>query len=148
MPMSSTSMPSLSGGGEGVGVGALVAADLPEEPGCVAVTNLGSLVGEARVHGLRLVGLPGDRVRTRGDRGHRCPDRIGIGRIGAAHIGWICCCGEDDPLQAHLRDELGQHESTKARPRLAAGASAASFTIGGLVPFLGMLATSQGPGSS
>jgi VIT1/CCC1 family predicted Fe2+/Mn2+ transporter len=50
----------------------------------------------------------------------------------------------DDPLQAHLRDELGHHESTKARPRQAAGASAASFTIGGLVPFLGMLATSQG----
>ena len=51
---------------------------------------------------------------------------------------------EDDPLQAHLRDELGHHESTKARPRQAAGASAASFTIGGLIPFLGMLATSQG----
>jgi len=51
---------------------------------------------------------------------------------------------EDNPLQAHLRDELGHHESTKARPRQAAGASAASFTIGGLVPFLGMLATSHG----
>ena len=51
---------------------------------------------------------------------------------------------KDDPLQAHLRDELGHHESNKARPRQAAGASAASFTIGGLVPFLGMLATSQG----
>jgi len=50
----------------------------------------------------------------------------------------------DDPLQAHLRDELGHHESTKARPGQAAGASAASFTIGGLVPFLGMLATGQG----
>ena len=50
----------------------------------------------------------------------------------------------EDPLQAHLRDELGHHESTKARPRQAAGASAASFTIGGLVPFLGMLASSQG----
>ena len=51
---------------------------------------------------------------------------------------------EDDPLQAHLRDELGHHESTKARPRQAAGASAASFTIGGLVPFAGMLAGSGG----
>ncbi|MHB1491353.1 MAG: VIT1/CCC1 transporter family protein [Cellulomonas sp.] len=51
---------------------------------------------------------------------------------------------EDDSLQAHLRDELGHHESTKARPRQAAFASAASFTIGGLIPFLGMLATSQG----
>ena len=48
------------------------------------------------------------------------------------------------PLQAHLRDELGHHESTKARPGQAAGASATSFTIGGLVPFLGMLATGQG----
>jgi vacuolar iron transporter family protein len=50
----------------------------------------------------------------------------------------------DDPLQAHLRDELGQHESTRARPGQAAGASAASFTMGGLVPFLGMLAAGQG----
>jgi len=40
---------------------------------------------------------------------------------------------------------LGHHESTKARPGQAAGASATSFTIGGLVPFLGILATSQGP---
>jgi VIT1/CCC1 family predicted Fe2+/Mn2+ transporter len=50
----------------------------------------------------------------------------------------------DDPLQAHLRDELGHHESTKARPRQAAGASAVSFAVGGLVPFLGMLAAGQG----
>lgn len=51
---------------------------------------------------------------------------------------------ENDPLEAHLRDELGHHESTKARPGQAAAASAASFTLGGLVPFLGMLATSHG----
>jgi VIT1/CCC1 family predicted Fe2+/Mn2+ transporter len=50
----------------------------------------------------------------------------------------------EDPLQAHLRDELGHHESTKARPRQAAVASAASFAAGALVPFLGMLATGQG----
>jgi VIT1/CCC1 family predicted Fe2+/Mn2+ transporter len=46
----------------------------------------------------------------------------------------------NDPLEAHLRDELGHSESTKARPVQAAAASAASFVVGGLVPFLGMLA--------
>lgn len=49
----------------------------------------------------------------------------------------------EDPLQAHLRDELGHHEATKAQPRQAAVASAASFAGGALIPFLGMLATSQ-----
>ena len=34
-----------------------------------------------------------------------------------------------DPLAAHLRDELGQHPHTKARPVQAAVASAISFTI-------------------
>ena len=47
-----------------------------------------------------------------------------------------------DPLEAHLRDELGQHEHTKARPWQAAFASAASFTIGGFVPFAGVFAPS------
>ncbi len=42
-----------------------------------------------------------------------------------------------DPLEAHLRDELGQFESTKARPVQAAIASALSFTMGGLIPFAG-----------
>jgi VIT1/CCC1 family predicted Fe2+/Mn2+ transporter len=46
---------------------------------------------------------------------------------------------QGDVLAAHARDELGQHETTKARPVQAAVASAASFTLGGLVPFLGML---------
>jgi VIT1/CCC1 family predicted Fe2+/Mn2+ transporter len=45
-----------------------------------------------------------------------------------------------DPLEAHLRDELGQFESTKARPVQAAVASALSFTMGGLVPFAGAFA--------
>lgn len=49
-----------------------------------------------------------------------------------------------DPLGAHLRDELGQHESTKARPFQAAIASAISFTAGGAVPLLGALAPSLG----
>jgi VIT1/CCC1 family predicted Fe2+/Mn2+ transporter len=45
-----------------------------------------------------------------------------------------------DPLEAHLRDELGQHPSTKARPTQAAIASAISFTLGGLIPFAGAFA--------
>ena len=44
-----------------------------------------------------------------------------------------------DPLEAHLRDELGQHPSTKARPIQAAAASAISFTLGGLIPIVGAL---------
>lgn len=49
-----------------------------------------------------------------------------------------------DPLSAHLRDELGQNEATKARPLQAAVASALSFTAGGLIPFLGAFAPSLG----
>jgi VIT1/CCC1 family predicted Fe2+/Mn2+ transporter len=49
-----------------------------------------------------------------------------------------------DPLEAHLRDELGQFESTKARPVQAAIASALSFTMGGLVPFAGAFAPMAG----
>jgi VIT1/CCC1 family predicted Fe2+/Mn2+ transporter len=49
-----------------------------------------------------------------------------------------------DPLEAHLRDELGQFENTKARPVQAAVASALSFTIGGLIPFAGAFAPTAG----
>lgn len=49
-----------------------------------------------------------------------------------------------DPLEAHLRDELGQHPHTKARPVQAAIASALSFTAGGLIPFLGAFAPTPG----
>ena len=49
----------------------------------------------------------------------------------------------EDALEAHLRDELGHGEHSKARPVQAAAASAISFTIGGLIPFLGMLASSE-----
>ena len=49
-----------------------------------------------------------------------------------------------DPLEAHLRDELGQHPHTKARPVQAAIASACAFTAGGLIPFLGAFAPSAG----
>jgi VIT1/CCC1 family predicted Fe2+/Mn2+ transporter len=45
-----------------------------------------------------------------------------------------------DPLEAHLRDELGQSPHTKARPMQAALASAISFTAGGLIPFAGAFA--------
>jgi VIT1/CCC1 family predicted Fe2+/Mn2+ transporter len=49
-----------------------------------------------------------------------------------------------DPLEAHLRDELGQHPHTKARPVQAAIASAISFTAGGLIPFAGAFAPTLG----
>jgi len=49
-----------------------------------------------------------------------------------------------DPLEAHLRDELGQFESTKARPVQAAIASALAFTMGGLIPFAGAFAPTAG----
>jgi VIT1/CCC1 family predicted Fe2+/Mn2+ transporter len=51
---------------------------------------------------------------------------------------------EHDALAAHLRDELGQHDATKARPLQAAFASALSFTAGGTIPLLGALAPSLG----
>jgi len=49
-----------------------------------------------------------------------------------------------DPLAAHLRDELGQHPHTKARPVQAAIASALSFTAGGFIPCLGAFAPTLG----
>lgn len=45
---------------------------------------------------------------------------------------------DHNALEAHLRDELGQHDLTKARPIQAAIASAAAFTLGGLIPLMGM----------
>jgi VIT1/CCC1 family predicted Fe2+/Mn2+ transporter len=51
---------------------------------------------------------------------------------------------ERDPLEAHLRDELGQFPHTKARPVQAALASAAAFTSGGLIPFAGAFAPTIG----
>jgi VIT1/CCC1 family predicted Fe2+/Mn2+ transporter len=49
-----------------------------------------------------------------------------------------------DALEAHLRDELGQHPNSKARPVQAAFASAVAFTAGGLIPFAGAFAPSLG----
>jgi VIT1/CCC1 family predicted Fe2+/Mn2+ transporter len=51
---------------------------------------------------------------------------------------------EHDALEAHLRDELGQTPQNKARPVQAALASAASFTLGGLIPFAGAFAPTPG----
>lgn len=51
---------------------------------------------------------------------------------------------EKDPLAAHLRDELGQHPHSKARPVQAAVASALSFIAGGVIPFLGAFAPTPG----
>ncbi len=51
---------------------------------------------------------------------------------------------ERDALNAHLRDELGHHPHSKARPLQASVASALSFTIGGLIPFMGAFAPSVG----
>jgi len=44
---------------------------------------------------------------------------------------------EHNALETHLRDELGQFEHTKARPVQAGVASAISFTLGGVIPFIG-----------
>lgn len=46
---------------------------------------------------------------------------------------------EADPLGAHIRDELGINEISQANPIQAAFASGASFTVGGVLPFLVVL---------
>jgi VIT1/CCC1 family predicted Fe2+/Mn2+ transporter len=45
-----------------------------------------------------------------------------------------------DVLEAHVRDELGLTESTRARPLEAATVSAGSFALAALVPIAAMLA--------
>lgn len=47
---------------------------------------------------------------------------------------------ERDALNAHLRDELGHHPHSKARPVQASIASALSFAAGGAIPFVGAFA--------
>ena len=49
-----------------------------------------------------------------------------------------------DPIGSHLRDELGMHESGRARPAQAAVVSTASFSLAGAVPVLAMLAAPAG----
>jgi len=46
----------------------------------------------------------------------------------------------DDLLAVHARDELGMTELSHARPFQAAGASAASFTVGASIPLLAVIA--------
>jgi len=48
-----------------------------------------------------------------------------------------------DPLEAHLRDELGHSVHSRARPIQAAIASAACFTLGGLIPFVGLVGAGE-----
>lgn len=43
---------------------------------------------------------------------------------------------ENDALEAHVRDELGINEISKANPLQAAFASGAAFTVGGILPLL------------
>lgn len=49
---------------------------------------------------------------------------------------------EKDALEAHLRDELGQFDHTKARPAQASLASAIAYTLGGSIPLLGAIPSS------
>ncbi|MDA2965022.1 MAG: VIT family protein [Actinomycetota bacterium] len=46
---------------------------------------------------------------------------------------------EKDALEAHLRDELGYFDHTRARPIQAGIASAIAFTAGGVIPLIGAL---------
>ncbi|GGG37123.1 VIT1/CCC1 transporter family protein [Bizionia arctica] len=46
---------------------------------------------------------------------------------------------EHNVLAAHVRDELGINEISQAKPIQAALASGASFTVGGILPFLAVL---------
>ena len=46
---------------------------------------------------------------------------------------------EKDALEAHLRDELGNFDNTRARPIQAGIASAIAFTAGGVIPLIGAL---------
>ena len=48
-----------------------------------------------------------------------------------------------DALDAHLRDELGHFDHTRARPVQAGIASAIAFTAGGLIPLIGALLSSE-----
>jgi VIT1/CCC1 family predicted Fe2+/Mn2+ transporter len=48
-----------------------------------------------------------------------------------------------DAVAAHARDELGFDHKTRARPLQAAAASAASFSVGSLIPIVAALADSS-----
>jgi VIT1/CCC1 family predicted Fe2+/Mn2+ transporter len=48
-----------------------------------------------------------------------------------------------DALAAHARDEIGISEALRARPLQAALASAASFTVGAIIPLLTVIVVKQ-----
>ena len=52
---------------------------------------------------------------------------------------------DHDALGAHVRDELGITDVATARPLQAAGSSAASFTVGALVPLLAAVVSPSSP---
>ena len=52
---------------------------------------------------------------------------------------------KQDPLEAHVRDELGHFDHTRARPLQAGVASAIAFTAGGVIPLLGALISKSDP---
>lgn len=54
----------------------------------------------------------------------------------------VAAMHKHDALDAHLRDELGHFDHTRARPVQAGIASAIAFTAGGLVPLIGALLSS------
>src|SRR4029077_4103947 len=49
-----------------------------------------------------------------------------------------------DVLSVHARDELGMTELSHARPFQAAGASAASFTVGAALPLIAVIVAPSG----
>jgi VIT1/CCC1 family predicted Fe2+/Mn2+ transporter len=51
---------------------------------------------------------------------------------------------ETDPLTAHLRDELGIHDQTMARPLQAALVSSLAFSLGAALPLIALLASQAG----
>lgn len=51
---------------------------------------------------------------------------------------------ERDALNTHLRDELGHHPHSKAKPLQASIASALSFAAGGFIPFMAIFAPTVG----
>lgn len=51
---------------------------------------------------------------------------------------------EADPLGAHLRDELGIHDQTRANPWQAAWVSAGSFALAAMIPLLAVILATSG----
>ena len=67
----------------------------------------------------------------------------GLARQFATEV--VTALHKQDPLEAHLRDELGHFDHTRARPLQAGVASAIAFTAGGVIPLLGALISKSDP---